>query len=117
MSTPLVQEIASAAVADGSDHPDLRILAELGHSGRYPGNMSEDLLAKLNDFPVRNSLSAMPVYIKKPPNQIIKMSQPVLWPHELFASIFETHPEAFKESMLGGSDANIGELVPGALVE
>ena len=43
IAAPLLQQLASAAVADGALHPQLISLSKLGHNGQCPGNCHRDL--------------------------------------------------------------------------
>ena len=42
IAAPLLQQLASAAVADGALHPQLTSLSKLGHNGQFPGNCHKD---------------------------------------------------------------------------
>ena len=48
IAAPLLQQLASAAVADGALHPQLISLSKLGHNGQCPGNCHRDLLRYLS---------------------------------------------------------------------
>ncbi len=49
----------------------------------------------------------MSVWIKKPPKSTIKTEHAVIWPHELFAALFQHHSDEFIARILGGSVCNI----------
>ena len=107
MSTPTVQEIAAAAVADGSTSQELRVLAALGSSGKYPNHMHSELVSKLKPTFVRAALSEMPVCMRRPPNMVVRTVHPMLLPHALFACVFTHHKDEFIQSLCGGSLDNL----------
>ena len=47
MAASVAQRLAAAAIADGSCHPDLTVIADVGSRGRYPGNAWRDLERRL----------------------------------------------------------------------
>ena len=101
MSTPLIQEIAAAAVQDGLRHPVVEVIAKLGSSGRHPNHMHQDLLRKLHPSHISTSLSQFQVEYQ---NQ--RLSQHVLWPHELFATLYHKHHDVFMSNIIGGDKGN-----------
>ena len=48
LSANAAQWIASAALADGLDHGDIKRLAQIGASGTFSGNARRDLLSKFS---------------------------------------------------------------------
>lgn len=110
LSGPMVQAIASAAVADGATHKDLDKLAQLGSHGAHQSNIHRDMLRALKPTPISGALTSMAVFVRKPPAQITKVQQPILWPHELFAAIYEHHPEGFVQRLCGGSQDNLAKF-------
>ena len=52
----------------------------------------------------------LPALIKKPPTMMQQCNLPVLLPHQVFAVIYEHHPEEFIERLLGGNPGNVGSL-------
>lgn len=110
MSAPQIQRIAAAAKADGIKHPAVMTIAELGSSGRYPGNCHAELLRKLVANPIAEAISSMPVVVKTGSRQVKHCNQLMLLPHELFAAIYEKSPETFRMRLLGGSQDNISKF-------
>ena len=110
ISAPLLQQVAAAAFADGATHPDIKKLADLGTSGKHSGNCHSDLMSKLAPNPVSDILSPINVYVKRPPQNIVKVQHTMLLPHELFAAIHQHHPAVFQDRLCGGSDDNIGSF-------
>lgn len=103
LSTPAIQEIAAAAVADGASSKQIVILAGLGSSGRFPNHMYSELMTKLKPCVIRNSLAEFSLCLRRPPKAIIQVSQPMLLPHVLFATLYHNHRERFVEALCGGS--------------
>lgn len=106
MSAPLVQELAMAAVNDGSLHDDLVALSKLGSSGLYPGKCHGELLSKLVTNPLAASLCRCTMYYKFH-KKITSSSQHMLLPHELFATLHSDYPDVFRQQILGGDPGNV----------
>ena len=99
MSTPLIQQIAQAASRDGLRHPSIQVIAKLGTSGRHPNHMHKELLNKLTPTPIADTLSQFEVTFDNE-----KLTQHVLWPHEL------KHYDIFEKNILGGTRDNVGKF-------
>ena len=110
MSTPLLQRIAAAAVVDGLQHHDLTMMAALGSSGKHPNNTHREMVAKLNDVPIMETLSKIEVFCKGPGPIILQHSSSIMLPHQLFAAIYKHHVNDFEEILCGGSFENIGQF-------
>ena len=106
MSALQLQKIAEAALADGAEHRDLRQLASIGSHGRAPNHCHRDLVEyRLRRPEIQGALSDITVWMRKPPLHTVMANQKILLPHELFAAIFQHHPEAFTSKILGGGPA------------
>ena len=110
MSTPAIQQIAAAAVADGATSREVTLLAGLGSNGRYPNHMHTELLKHLQPTKVSGALTEVDIAMKRPPHAIVRMKHPMLLPHELFATIYTHHRDRFFEVLCGGSEANIEQF-------
>ena len=64
LSTPVLQQIAAAAVADGASHPDVVFLSKLGSSGKYPNNMYRELTQRLKPAPLDEAVDKFIVWQK-----------------------------------------------------
>ena len=53
MAAAVCQRLAAAAIADGGNHEDLKLLAGLGSDGTYPANAWRDLERKLKPNQLR----------------------------------------------------------------
>ena len=102
LSTPVVQQIAAAAVADGVSHADVVFLSKLGTSGRHPNNMYKELTRKLKDTPLTEALDNISVWQKKANSAPVRVSQLIMLPHRAFASIYKSFPQVFQQNILGG---------------
>ena len=103
MSTPQVQQVAWAAVADGASHADLVFLSKLGTSGRYPGNMFQELTKKLQPTPMVDVIDTFHVWQKKNNRPPVWVCQNLLLPHRVFSCLYKHHYAVFKDNILGGS--------------
>ena len=101
LSTPTVQKIASAALADGASHPEVRNLATLGSSGQYPNHMYNQLMSKLSLPSISGALDQMWVFLKKR-SKIIKAKHVIMLPHVLVSKLYHEHKHIFMDSILGG---------------
>ncbi len=107
LSSPDVQQIAAAALEDGSDHPDVHALASLGSFGRFPGKCHQELEAKMGANPIQESIKFILLVLRRPPMRTETVQQTILYPHELFATIYHQYPQVFKDQICGGSPGNI----------
>lgn len=111
ISTPMVQAIAACAAQDGAAGDDLQRLARLGNSGRYKQNMHTELVRHLGESHLSGCLRSSLVPLKVPGSSTItSLETLILLPHEVFASLYEHHQEAFVERLLGGSADKITEF-------
>jgi hypothetical protein len=100
-----IQVIMEAAVADGCHHPEVELIAQIGCSGKHPQNSDRDLREILVEpmFHKAASTIEMPLKDPKTPNGVRTQSQTVLWPHLVFATLFNHYRDAFNERFLGGA--------------
>jgi hypothetical protein len=110
MSAPMVQQIAHAAVQDGADVDELKMVSKLGTSGKWHGNCHRDLVTRLTPQPLTAIVSNITVYIMRSALSIQKCSQSILLPHEMFSSIYHHHRDVFLERILGGTVDNLGKF-------
>ena len=103
LSTPVVQQIAAAAAADGASHPDVIFLASLGSSGRYPRNCYRELTHKLVPTPLVDSIDVFNVWQKRSGKPPILASQEIMLPHRVFSCLYHNHHDVFKDNIWGGS--------------
>ena len=110
ISLVFLQKVAMAAVSDFTSQqatvpPELKVLAELGTSGTYPGNMYAEIKRHLPP-----SLLGMPVFVSMPlrvsKNLWEVISQAIIMPHILFAKIYHNYQEVWDTKICsGGRDA------------
>ena len=82
----------------------LRKLAKLGDWGAYPGNCNRDLI---NTLPVTHLNIDWKITLPLKIGNAIKMTvQGILWPHQLFASMYHYYPKAWIARVRGAE----GEL-------
>ena len=111
MSTPLVQQIAAAAVEDGAAGHDIKVLAGLGSKGRYPGNMHRELVNHMHPTFVEDAMAQTQAHYRLDHFRgITTLTHQVLLPHTLFHCLFTHHPEAFRDRILGCSEDNVGKF-------
>jgi hypothetical protein len=99
LSLPFAQKIASAAKGDlakfNGHFEDLDLLAGMGASGRYPGNMERDLLRSLEKPDMTASRFLVPTKLNK--TTVADRVQGVLLPHVQFANIYHHYPEQWTD--------------------
>jgi hypothetical protein len=106
MPATQVQRLASAAVSDGADHRELRLLASIGTDGSNPGNCHRDLVEyRLRKPLLLSALTDIKVWVRKPPLHSIEAEQKILLPHQLIGDMYLHHPESFTSLILGGGPA------------
>ena len=110
LSSPVVQKIASAAVADGATHRHVKDLASLGAHGLYPGNTHRDLLNKLATPIVPAALRDYTMWAKLPFLKTVELSQKILFPHALFSNIYTHDQGLFEDIFMGGDKKRVVEF-------
>ena len=106
ISAPFLQQVASLSVEDGANHPDLKVLAKLGTSGKYPGKCHGELVAKLNPMSIDHALTNFTIWYRVG-RKLKGCTHYALLPHELFALLYSQHRDAFTEHIMGGSADNL----------
>ena len=106
ISAPFLQQVASLSVEDGANHPDLKVLAKLGTSGKYPGKCHGELVAKLNPMSIDHALTNSTIWYRVG-RKLKGCTHYALLPHELFALLYSQHRDAFTEHIMGGSADNL----------
>jgi hypothetical protein len=64
ISAPFLQQVASLSIEDCANHPDLKVLAKLGTSGKYSGKSHWELLAKLNPMSIDHALTNFTIWYR-----------------------------------------------------
>lgn len=101
MSAPQIQKIAACAEADGLAQEEIKVLAGLGGHGRYARNCHPELLRRLQPHALASAIGKVEIPIKAPQAGFARVQQEFVLPHQLFAALYERHPEKFRERFLG----------------
>jgi hypothetical protein len=110
ISAPQIQLICQAARADGTRHPDIDRLANIGAAGTVPHNCHRDMSRMLATPALREQIFNTRVPMKNPTNDITLLrDQAMLLPHEVFACIYAHYPAIWKSSIIG-EDGRIEEF-------
>ena len=110
ISTPLVQKLAAAAVADGACKAELHHLAKLGKSGAYPGNMYVEITNYLTPPPLASCLTDMWIFMKLSVLRVVEVTSLIMEPHIVFSVLYKCHRNVFIQSMCGGAFENISSF-------
>ena len=110
LSANAVQWLASAALADGLDHEDIKRLAQIGASGTFSGNARRDLLSKFSHkirvgmptslwVPMKDKLDRVEEAIQLVISPTVLVNS--IWTHfrSLFPRMFGANPRAFWEKV------------------
>ena len=95
-----MQEVAAAAVSDGCPCPHLQRVANIGSHGAHPQNCERDLEMHMRPSPVKSILKDIQLPMLNP-FQVVTVVTPMLYPHELFATIYKHHPSMFLRRLCG----------------
>ncbi len=106
ISTPTMQQIAAAALADGAKCPMLEKIASIGTSGQHPQNCERDLLCSLKPTPLAQAMTTVRLPMQSTFG-MVTIATNILYPHEVFSALFKHHPTAFLERLCGGSIDNV----------
>lgn len=100
--------IARAAVADGSNHPDVIALGKVGSSGLHACHSWRDFKRTHLQTPMCNAIGRSRIPLTPSNGGRVNRDQVSLfYPHKLFAALYNNYPEAFAKHMLGGGIANV----------
>ena len=95
LSAVQVQTIAAAALQDGADRNELRVLSELGARGQWLGNVRRDLLRNFRLEVSVPQATTFELPIQDKYGELDWAEAPVLLPSELCRVIFHDHREHF----------------------
>ncbi len=99
LPAPRLQELASASKQDGLTSKLLLDLASTGTSGKHPQHLHRDFLRHLGDIPVKpQAISVLMLHQEAIP---VQHDLQVLFPHQLFATLYHHDPNAWKQATLG----------------
>ena len=107
MSANTIREIAAAAQADGCKCKQLALLAGIGANGVHPQNADRDLRCLLIPTPLTSILRILTVPLKLHLLQVKEVDCQILYPHELFAALYQFHPAVFIQRLCGGAVSNV----------
>ena len=98
LSAIYIQQISSAALADGCDHPELATLASYGGWGCSPQNCSRDLKQSMQRETKLHAELTIPTPCRNPKiGKTEEVAGSVLQPHKLFADFYEHYNGKFHE--------------------
>jgi hypothetical protein len=99
LSAPHIQTIAAAAVADGLRVPEVLFIAEAGHAGHVPGNISRDLLRNcVGDISVPQTYSIQVDAVdRNRADSSVSVQVDILLPHQIFSHVASTCPSTFSK--------------------
>ena len=104
ISTPVLHRIASAAIDDGCNLPDLRRLSAQSHPNRSV--MDQALPATW----ATKALSEQMLVLKNSPRSVKPCNVVMMLPHELFAALWEWDRNFFVHKLCGGPEGRIAEF-------
>ena len=110
ISTALVQDVAFAAVQDGTQCEQLKVLAGLGSSGAHPQNFDRDLNIHLMPTPMLQCLQTFSVPLKASAFNFVTVDTNILYPHVVFAKLYQHHPSCFMHLLCGGSVQRVSDF-------
>ena len=111
LSYPMVNWLAKCAIEGDPNHPDLHVLANLGASGQYPGNMRRDLFSKLDIHNFLPEPLPVDVVAVNTVSQEIEVPQYVLSLPEVLESLW-THRRDHFHNMFGDAPRQFWDQIP-----
>ena len=109
LSLPMVVGISALALTEPANHEDLRKLAGLGTDGAYCNNMLRDLMTRMVIFPIEAALLTLrvPVILN---HHLETVDMSMLYPHVLFAKLYNCYPLEFSKRFYGNAIGSIREF-------
>ena len=100
IAAPLLQQLASAAVADGAFHPELISLSKLGHNGQCPGNCHRDLQRYLSGKDTMSVPLNMAITLDMSGDKV-DTELPLMPLHRVWSCMFEQRKDIFDIRVMG----------------
>ena len=100
LQPPLLQQLASAAVADGAFHPELISLSKLGHNGQCPGNCHRDLQRYLSGKDTMSVPVNMAITLDMSGDKV-DTELPLMPLHRVWSCMFEQRKDIFDIRVMG----------------
>lgn len=100
-----VQKLAKAAYDDGSCHPDLVRLAELGAQGNNPGNCHRDLVRALQQWVSVPTTCTVQVPMTKSVGAVANEPLEMMPVHRMIAQLHKDYPKQFRKMFIGEEGA------------
>ena len=78
-------------------------VAGIGSAGAHPNNCNRDLTQLLRGYRFsKPTVEHIPMAMAPGKTQVQQKAQCFLWPHEMFAALYEKYPDMFASSVYGG---------------
>ena len=98
VSLPFAVQCAALAYTETPGHPDLKRVSELGSAGACANNYARDLFHRMATFPCDAALCSLRVPAKIY-GSVRWVDMDMIYPHAMFAKLFEFFPREFKRRM------------------
>eukprot|EP00973_Karenia_brevis_P084059 11663369-Karenia_brevis.AAC.1 len=106
----MMQKICQAAEQDGLQHPEIKMIASIGHRGKYSGTCRRDLVACLQNITLLQCIGTVLLPLKiggRIGGSIVRASCNIVLPHVFFAHMYKWHNNLFSNKICGGARDNI----------
>lgn len=109
VSLPFVVRCAALAYCEPPGHPDLKTVSELGTTGAYANNYARDLFNRMATFSSEAALMSLRLPAKVF-GTVRWVDMEIIYPHVIFAKLFESYPREFARRMFNNSPGYIKQF-------
>ena len=91
-------------------HKSRRLHEDCCMRKNQPGNCHRDLCKALKEPTLHNAMGYFSAMVKTRKQRYERTQLPMLYPHRLVAELYKSHPDHFRDKMLGGSADNVSRF-------
>ena len=109
VSLPFIVQVAVLAYRETPGHPDLKWISGFGGSGCSPNTMRRDMFHRMLTFAIESAIYSVRLPVKV--FGLVRWTElDIIYPHELFANLYASHPAEFARRMFAGQPGNISKF-------
>jgi len=109
VSLPFIVQVAVLAYREPPGHPDLKWISGFGGGGSSPNTMRRDMFHRMCTFGIESAIYSVRLPVKV--FGLVRWTElDIIYPHELFAKLYASHPAEFARRMFDGKPENISKF-------
>ena len=109
VSLPFIVQVAVLAYREPPGHPDLKWISGFGGGGSSPNTMRRDMFQRMCTFAIESAIYSVRLPVRV--FGLVRWTElDIIYPHELFAKLYASHPAEFARRMFDGKPENISKF-------